>query len=222
MFQNKNMSNSTKDYMAKEINLKKSNDVVIPFGKPSRIGNFKIWRSKFQLQITPTKEQRKKVAVESNGRKRLKVKVVEIECINISILDGSFSVRIPQTFEMFGMLTVAYQWYRSDNPDERKRGEDFIIAATNNMFYVSSICNGFYHHGVNRLTAAYADPSLLRDTEDGKKFMEDLKVTVERFLAWREEYEKHVKENESTEQDLHQEDLAEQAMDIVNGKSDEK
>ena len=52
--------------------------------------------------------------------------------------------------------------------------------------------------------------------------MEDLKVTVERFLAWREEYEKHVKENEPTEQDLHQEDLAEQAMDIVNGKSDEK
>ena len=218
------MSYSTKEYMARKISLNppKGKNIEIPFGKPARIRNFKIWRSNFQLSVEPTEEQRKKVSAESNGKKRLKRQNFSIECINLSLLDGSFSVRIPQTFEMFGMMTAAYQWLHSDDEGERKRGEDFLIVAANNIFYVSSICNGFYHHGVNRLTAAYADPSLLRDTEDGKKFMEDLKVTVERFLVWREEYEKHVKENEPTEQDLHQEDLAEQAMDIVNGKSDEK
>ena len=72
------------------------------------------------------------------------------------------------------------------------------------------------------VTTAYANPSLLNDTEKSEKFILEANDTIKRFLAWREEYEKNVKENEPTEQELHQDELAEQAMDIVDGKFDEK
>ena len=70
------------------------------------------------------------------------------------------------------------------------------------------------------IAAAYANPSLLQDTEEGKNFIEDAKGTVERFLAWREEYDKHVTDNEPTDQDIRQEEFAEEAMDILDGKED--
>ena len=175
----------------------------IPFGRPARIGNFKIWKSKFTFDK------------DADGKK-IKPQIVGY-CINVSILDDSWIVRIPQTFEMFGMLTVAYQWYKSDNAEERKRGLDFLRTAMSNIFYVSSICNGFYHHGVEMLTSAYADPSVLRDTENGRAFIEDVKGTVSRFLSWREEFDKHVSASEPTEQDIRQEELAEKAADILSG-----
>lgn len=175
----------------------------IPFGRPARIGNFKIWKSKFTFDK------------DADGKK-IKPQIVG-DCINVSILDDSWMVRIPQTFEMFGMLTVAYQWSKSDNAEERKRGLDYLRTAMSNIFYVSSICNGFYHHGVEMLTSAYAAPSVLRDTENGRAFIDDVKDTVSRFLSWREEFDKHVSASEPTEQDIRQEELAEKAADILSG-----
>lgn len=172
--------------------------VGIPFGRPARMGNFRVWRSTVVVGKGKAK----------NG----------IECINVSNLDGTWLVRIPQTFEMFGMLTVAYQWANSENAEERRRGDGFIRTALSNMAYVSMVCNGFFHHGVEMIAAAYANPSLLQDTEEGKNFIEDARGTVERFLAWREEYDKHVADNEPTDKDIRQEEFAEEAMDILDGK----
>lgn len=167
----------------------------IPFGKPVRMGNFKIWRSVYAV-----------------GKGKSKT---DIECINVSNMDGTWYVRIPQTFEMFSMLTLAYQWSQSDDAGEREHGESFIRTVLSNMTYVSCICNGFYHHGVEMVTSAYANPSLLQDTEEGKNFIFDAKGTVKRFLAWREEYEKHVEANEPTEEELHREEIADEAMEIL-------
>lgn len=181
---------------------KKEDSVVsIPFGRPARIGNFRLWKSSI---------------VVGKGKSK-----TNIECINVSDLDGTWLVRIPQTYEMFSMLTVSYQWSKSEKAEERSQGVGFIRAALSNMFYVSSVCNGFFHHGIEMIAAAYANPTLLQDTKEGKSFMEDAKDSVARFLKWREEYEKHVKEQEPTEQDLHQEEIAEEAMKILNG-DDEK
>lgn len=174
---------------------------AIPFGRPSRVGNFRLWRSN--------------VAV---GKGKSKT---GIECINVSDLDGTWLVRVPQTYEMFGMLTVSYKWTKSEKAEERSRGESFIRTALSNMFYVSCVCNGFFHHGIEMVAAAYANPTLLQDTKEGKSFMEDVKDSVARFLKWHEEYEKHVKEQEPTEQDLHREEIAEEAMEILYG-DDEK
>lgn len=175
--------------------------VGIPFGRPARMGNFRLWKT---------------LTVVGKGKAK-----TNVECINVSDLDGTWLVRIPQTYEMFGMLTVAYQWSQSEDMEERRRGNGFIRTAISNMFYVSSVCNGFFHHGIEMVAAAYANPTLLQDTKEGKSFMEDAKDSVARFLKWREEYEKHVKEQEPTEQDLHQEEIAEEAMEILNG-DDEK
>lgn len=175
--------------------------VGIPFGRPARMGNFRLWKT---------------LTVVGKGKAK-----TNVECINVSDLDGTWLVRIPQTYEMFGMLTVAYQWSQSEDMEERRRGNGFIRTAISNMFYVSSVCNGFFHHGIEMVAAAYANPTLLQDTKEGQSFMADAKDTIERFLVWRKEYEKHVKENEPTEQDLHQEEIAEEAMGILNG-DDEK
>lgn len=171
-------------------------NVGIPSGVPARMGNFRLWKS---------------VTVVGKGKSK-----TSIECINVGNLDGTWLVRIPQTFEMFGMLSIAYQWSKSEDAEERKRGEGFIRTALSNMAYVSMVCNGFFHHGIEMIASAYANPSLLQDTKEGKNFLEDAKDTVERFLAWREEYDKHVAENEPTEQDLHQEEIAEEAMEILS------
>lgn len=213
------MSNKAKEVA---IGTQQKEKIGIPFLKPARVGNFKIWKSKFELVIDPTDEQRKKVAEESNGKKKAVRQKMNIECINVSILDGSWSVRVPQTFEQFSMLSIAYAWSQSEDEEERKKGTDYLRTAISNMYYVSCICNGFFHHGVEMVTAAYANPSLLNDTEKSEKFILEANDTIKRFLVWREEYEKNVKENEPTEQELHQDELAEQAMNIVDGKFDEK
>ena len=174
--------------------------VGIPSGRPARMGNFRLWKT---------------LTVVGKGKSK-----TNVECINVSDLDGTWLVRIPQTYEMFGMLTVAYQWSQSEDMEERRRGNGFIRTAISNMFYVSSVCNGFFHHGIEMVAAAYANPTLLQDTKEGQSFMADAKDSIERFLVWRKEYEKHVKENEPTEQDLHQEDIAEEAMEILNGDSE--
>lgn len=174
--------------------------VGIPSGRPARMGNFRLWKT---------------LTVVGKGKAK-----TNVECINVSDLDGTWLVRIPQTYEMFGMLTVAYQWSQSEDMEERRRGNGFIRTAISNMFYVSSVCNGFFHHGIEMVAAAYANPILLQDTKEGQSFMADAKDSIERFLVWRKEYEKHVKENEPTEQDLHQEDIAEEAMEILNGDSE--
>lgn len=208
------MNNNAKEVA---IGSQQTEQSAIPFGKPARIGNFKIWKSKFELVSDPSEEQRKKVAEESRGKKKAVRRKVTIDCINVSVLDGSWMVRIPQTFEQFAMLSLAYSWSLSEDEDEQVKGNDYLRTAISNMYYVSCICNGFYHHGVEMVTSAYADPDLLKETKRGEAFLKDVKDTIERFLVWRKEYEKHVKENEPTEQDLHQEEIAEEAMGILNG-----
>lgn len=193
------MSDTKDKKSAKVVNMGANSETPVktPFGKPARLGNFRIWRSNLAVGKGKSKSG--------------------VECINLSNLEGTWLVRIPQNYEMFGMLTIAYQWANSEDAEERRRGDGFIRTALSNMAYVSMVCNGFFHHGVEMIAAAYANPTLLQDTKEGQSFMADAKDSIERFLVWRKEYEKHVKENEPTEQDLHQEDIAEEAMEILNG-----
>ena len=170
--------------------------VGIPSGRPARMGNFRLWKT---------------LTVVGKGKSK-----TNVECINVSDLDGTWLVRIPQTYEMFGMLTVAYQWSQSEDMEERRRGNGFIRTAISNMFYVSSVCNGFFHHGIEMVAAAYANPTLLQDTKEGQSFKADAKDSIERFLVWRKEYEKHVKENEPTEADMKSDQVAEEMLEELN------
>ena len=195
---------------------------MIPFGKPARIGNFKIWKSKFELVSDPTEEQRRKVAEESRGKKKAVRQKVTIDCINVSILDGSWTVRIPQTFEQFAMLSLAYSWSLSEDKDEQVKGLDYLRTAISNMYYVSCICNGFYHHGVEMVTSAYADPDLLKENERGVAFLKNAKQTIERFLEWRKGYDKLAGTGEPSDRELHQDEIAEQAMEMLANKDNKE
>lgn len=213
------MSNKAKEVA---IQSQQTEQSAIPFGKPARIGNFKIWKSKFELVSDPTEEQRKKVAEESGGKKKAIRQKVTIDCINVSILDGSWMVRIPQTFEQFAMLSLAYLWSLSEDKDEQVKGRDYLRTAISNMYYVSCICNGFFHHGVEMVTSAYAVPDLLKENERGVAFLKDAKQTIERFLEWRKDYDELVEAGEPSDRELHQEEIAEKAMEIIDGKDYKK
>lgn len=195
---------------------KTENLSTIPYGKPARIGNFKIWKSKFELVSNPTEEQRKKVAEESKGKKKAVRQKVTIDCINVSILDGSWMVRIPETFEQFAMLSLAYAWSLSEDKDKQVKGTDYLRTAISNMYYVSCVCNGFYHHAVEMVTSAYVDPELLKENERGVAFLKDAKLTIERFLEWRKGYDEMVAAGEPSDRELHQDEIAEQAMEILS------
>lgn len=195
------MSDNNAKVVPMSSGIKKEDSVVnIPFGRPERMGNFRLWRS---------------YVVVGKGKSK-----TNIECINVSDLNGTWLVRIPQTYEMFSMLTVSYQWSKSEKAEERSQGVGFIRAALSNMFYVSSVCNGFFHHGIEMIAAAYANPTLLQDTKEGNSFMEDAKDSVARFLQWHVEYDVDVADNEPTDKDIRQEEIAEEAMDILDGKED--
>ena len=170
---------------------------VIPFVKPSRIGNFKLWRSKMGIG-------------KGNGK-------ADIEVINVSNLDSTWSVRIPATFEMFSMISFAYHMYYDGDVQEKSRASEFLQTALSNMMYVSCICNGFYHEGVNMVNTVYANPDLLRDKKKFKLLKKDVMGTIGRFLEWRDDYDKYIESLEPDEQELRQDAVAEQAMEILNG-----
>lgn len=165
---------------------------LIPFVKPVRVGNFKLWRSRI------------------GGRDG-------IEAINVSTLDGGWLVRIPQTYELFAMLSTAYGWSVGEDADARVRGEDFLRVSLSNMLYVSCICNGFYHHAVEMVTTAYANPDILRDRKSYKSFRRAGREVVERFLAWRDGYDKVVSESEPSDADFSLDEQAERAAEILGG-----
>ena len=52
--------------------------------------------------------------------------------------------------------------------------------------------------------------------EEGQSFKADAKDSIERFLVWRKEYEKHVKENEPTEADMKSDQVAEEMLEELN------
>lgn len=173
----------------------------IPFVKPVRVGNFKLWRSK---------------TVIGKGKDKL-----DIEAINVSNLDGTWSVRIPATFEMFGMIVAAYQWYNSDNDEEKKRGEDYLFTVFSNMMYVSSVCNGFYHRGVQMVSTVYAYPDVLRDKKKFKSLKKEAEGTIKRFLEWRKDYDEYLRSLEPSGKELMQDEIAEKAMNILNVNDDD-
>lgn len=183
----------------------------IPFVKPVRVGNYKLWRSKCRMTVTPTDEDKEKVFKESGGKKKAVSKTYDIEQVNVSTLDGTWQVKVPATWDMFGMIGELYS-----------SGEDGRLAVLfSNMMYASVVANGYFHEALRLVVTAYADPSVL---EEGCRGNEELKGNarklIKAFLEWRRMYDDKMKGLEPTEEDMKQDDIAEQAMDIINGQTE--
>lgn len=148
--------------MEKKINdLEKNGHILIPFGKASRVGNYKVWRSKFNL--TPSDEQRAKVRKDSNGTR--KAVGFEIEQINISNLDGSWSTKIPQTCGMYAVISMAY-----DNPKIEDR-DLFLTNLFGNMLNVCTVDNTYIHDGFSVFLEMMQVPYLLLPEKEMVKRM---------------------------------------------------
>lgn len=192
--------------------------VQIPFVKPARVGNFRVWRSKIELGVTPDITEKTEKDAESMRHKPKRQKVT-IEAINISNLDGSWMIRIPETYEMFAMLTAVYDGLHSDNADIKERSRDYLSTVFTNMMYASSISNGYYHQGLFMVAAAYTDPDLLRDKKKFKAFKKEADGVMTRFLAWHKEFDKVVG-RELSDDELRQDEAAQGIMQKMEEDAD--
>lgn len=164
----------------------------IPFIKPARVGNYKVWRTK----VTAGK-----------GKDKL-----DIEQICVSDLEGLWQTKVPQTSECFAMLTELYA-------DERNNGA--LSSIFTNMLAMSSIYNGYFHRAVQMCMSVYFNPDLLRNKKERKDLIKEAKRLADDFLQWREAYDAQAKENAPTEEQERSDEVLEEMLDEVDKQSKE-
>ena len=178
---------------------RRTDNGTIPFGKAVRVGNWKLWRS------------------------RCNTKASGIECVNVSTLDGAWMIRIPSTLEMYGWLSVAYRDYMSDDTATKAQGEAVLVTVLSNILYSSSIVNGYYHRALELCATVYVHPQLLdRKSSEHKDFVKELKRLSEEFLDWRRGYDDEMHRHEPTDEQMHQDELAEEALEKLTEETPQK
>lgn len=218
----------------------------IPFVKPERVGNFKLWRSKTSLSYAPTDEDRAKVREESGGKKKAVTRKVDIEVINISNLDGSWKVQIPQTMQMFGTISEGFA------VEDTTRRDQFLGSVIGSIYNASTNSSVYFHDSLAILTEMLTFPyMLLPEKEMVKRMKAVYKVTgfdkkvadkqIEDMVSYRrklyeliekkksdyiEEYdrqqvERRAKEDESLKA-LEQDEIADQAVKTINNEGVEQ
>lgn len=203
--------------MAKKVVM--NNPLEIPYNRAVRVGNFKLWRSKYV--ITGGKEK------------------TSIDALNISNLDGSWMTRIPATEAMFGYICRQYAVF-----DENIR-EQMLSMVLGNMIKVCLIPSEYLHDAFNFLVEMMAFPyNLLSEKEMEKRMKDNMKhlgvdiqkakehiskmIELRRQLyeliekkktAYIDEYERQQHERwekeEEAQKQLEQDEIAEQAMEIL-------
>lgn len=198
----------------------------IPFVKPARVGNYKLWRSR---SVIPA----------SHGDGSGKKGGVGIETINVSNLDGSWSVRIPQSSGMYSVITVAYA--------EGSTRDVFLKGIFGNMMSVCLIENVYIHDAFNFLLNIMQYPyMLLPEKEMEKRMRETMKADgwdkarikdyignmmdlrhelyslvddkIARFVSDYEDIMRTGRQKSSeADRQMAQDDLADQALDVLNG-----
>lgn len=168
-------------------------DRKIPFIKPARVGNYKIWRTKTTL---------------GKGKDKY-----DVEQICVSDLEGVWQVRIPETNGMFAAISGLYA-------DESLAPSLSTIFA--NMLMVSTIPNGYFHRAVQMCSAVYFNPDLLRKRKERKDLVKEAKRLIEDFLQWRDVYDAQVKENAPTEEQERSDEVLEEMLDEIDEQSEEE
>ena len=211
--------------MAKKKLLNKDNPMVIPFGKAARVGNFKLWRGNYNLV---------------SGKER-----TVVECVHVSSLDGSWMVRIPSTSQMFGFICTQYATF-----DQNIR-ENMLGMVFTNMMNCSLTPSPALHDGFWFLTEMMAFPyNLLPEKEMERRMKENMKKLgveksrakehISKMMEYRkglyelierkkkayiEDYERQQAERWASEdkaqEDLHHDELAEQAIGILSDSEKE-
>lgn len=194
----------------------------IPFVKPVRVGNYKLWRSKI---------------VVGSGKDK-----TDIEVVNVSSLDGTFKVQIPATSDMYGLICQQYA-------DESDKSNEFLTMLFANFINICLSANPALHDGLFFLTEMLSFPYLLltekemvkrmkavyKETGIGKKDAEKqiadmveyrkkvYELIEEKKSRFLEDYERIQAERRAKEDDaekaLEQDEIAEQAINELNDKT---
>lgn len=164
----------------------------IPFVRPVRVGNYKVWRVKTTL---------------GKGKDRYNV-----EQICVSDLEGAWQVRVPETSVMFSAISGLYA-------DESLAPSLSTIFA--NVLMVSSIPNGYFHRAVQMCSTLYFNPDLLRKRKERKGLVKDVKTLVEGFLRWSEAYDAQAEENAPTDEQERSDEVLEEMLNEVGMQSEE-
>lgn len=196
---------------------------MIPFGKAARVGNYKVWRGRYTV---------------GSGKDKL-----DMECIHVSSLDGSWMVRIPSSTTMFTLICNGWATI-----DEKMRDE-FLGMVFANIFNTSTSGSEAFHDLVFFMTEVISFPYLLLSEKDMKermdKSMKELgfdkskrKEHIGKLCEYRKQlyelmerkrdrligdYERQQAEQREyskthEDEDMKHDELAEQAMDVLNGE----
>ena len=158
----------------------------IPYGKPVRVGNFKLWRTKKTI---------------GRGRERS-----DIEQVNVSTLDESWQVKIPATYEMVALLRSLF----AECSEQRNSQLSSIFC---NILYTSCVPNGYFQKAVSLCAMAYANPDLLRDGgKEHDDFVKSVRAVVDGFLEWRKAYDEEVARNAPTEEQTRSDEVADEII----------
>lgn len=216
----------------------------IPFGKAMRIGNYKIWRSKTSVSYTPSDEERAKVRANTGGKMKVVTSKFDIDVINVSNLDGSWSTKIPSTMGMYSTIMLAFEQKEKDR-------DTFLTMLFGNFYMCCTMNNVFVHDAFSFLMEIMQFPYiLLPEKEMVKRMKEGYKKTggtdkdamnnhiakmcdyrtqlfamiekkkSEFIEAYEDELEMSRRREESAQEDLKHEELAEQAQSILDEKKE--
>lgn len=115
----------------------------IPFGKPARIGNFKMWRTKVKVDKKQT-----------------------VEAIVVSDVEGLWKVQIPETYLMFRALTDLYS-------TEDLEDFNILFSFLSNFNFCTSISLGVFQNFLILAVYGYMHPEVLDEgyEPEDKKFL---------------------------------------------------
>ena len=195
---------------------KENNELLIPFVKAVRVGNYKMWRTK-----------------------------KDIEYIHVSNLDGSWKVQIPSTSQMFGFISSQYATIDKDLR-ENFLGMVFTNmlnitltpspALHDSLMFLTEMMSFPYLLLPEKEMVKRMKDGFKRDGFDKKKGEEHIKNMVDyrqklydlienkkaRFI---EDYERQQAERRASvadeEKAMQQSELAEQAMEVINNEESE-
>ena len=202
------------------------NQLLIPFIKPVRVGNFKLWRGKYVLK---------------SGKDSS-----EIECIHVSNLDGSWMIRIPSTMSLFATICNGYATV------DKELRNNFLGMILSNIYNIGTSSSEALHDALFFLTEMMTFPYLLLPEKEMQKRMEKAmkargfdkgkrKEHIGRMCDYRkqlyelverkkerliDEYERQQGlqleyERVAEAEDLKNDELAEQSIEILNEKSND-
>lgn len=143
----------------------------------------------------------------------------DVPVIDVSNIEGTWMVRIPVHFQMYGVLNRLLLESQDEDSAVRERANDWLGMFFLNWQNVTGIPNGYYHQALVLLSGAYADPSLLKSSffGRGKAFYSDVKKLRQSFIKWHNESEKLLREAEKG-YDVSKDIAADTAKEISEGK----